>query len=34
MSTTVEATKEIAAIPSFTVSLMVRRFDPENDDEP
>jgi succinate dehydrogenase / fumarate reductase iron-sulfur subunit len=34
MSTSVEATKEIAAIPSFTVTLMVRRFDPENDDEP
>jgi succinate dehydrogenase / fumarate reductase iron-sulfur subunit len=29
----VESVKEIAEIPSFTVTLMVRRFDPETSDE-
>jgi succinate dehydrogenase / fumarate reductase iron-sulfur subunit len=33
MSTAVESTKEIAAVPSFTVTLFVRRFNPETDTE-
>ena len=33
MSSTMEA-QEIGVIPSFTVTLMVRRFDPETDAEP
>ncbi|MEY4418553.1 MAG: hypothetical protein RIQ88_991 [Actinomycetota bacterium] len=34
MSTAVETTKEIAEVPSFTVTLFVRRFNPETDSEP
>ena len=34
MSTAVESVKEIAEVPSFQVTLFVRRFDPENDAEP
>jgi succinate dehydrogenase / fumarate reductase iron-sulfur subunit len=34
MSTAVDQVKEIAAVPSFTVTLFVRRFDPEKDEEP
>ncbi|MFM2276795.1 MAG: hypothetical protein RIT12_191 [Actinomycetota bacterium] len=33
MSSTME-TQELGVIPSFTVTLMVRRFDPETDAEP
>ncbi|MEY4655759.1 MAG: succinate dehydrogenase iron-sulfur subunit [Rhodoluna sp.] len=34
MSTAVESTKEIAEVPSFNVTLFVRRFNPETDTEP
>ncbi len=34
MSTALEANKQIAEVPSFTVTLFVRRFNPETDTEP
>ncbi len=34
MSTAVESVKVIGEVPSFQVTLIVRRFDPENDAEP
>ena len=34
MSTALKANKQIAEVPSFTVTLFVRRFNPETDTEP